>query len=132
MGLQDRDYMRKRPLKFPELHRRRWWMTWQSWLPMAAAVIAVLGAAVWVVRDARDLVGGSGPEPGSLLVNINTAPTDELETVPGIGPTRAAQIIAGRPWTTVDDLVRIPGIGPAQVDGMRPFLRTSGKAEERR
>jgi competence protein ComEA len=69
-----------------------------------------------------------GPDKGSLVVNINTASQEELETVPGIGPTRAAQIIAGRPWAKVEDLERLNGIGPVQVRDMSPFLTTDGPA----
>jgi len=53
-----------------------------------------------------------------------------LETVPGIGSARAAQIIAGRPYGSVDELDRLQGIGPAQVESMRPFLTTTGETRK--
>lgn len=68
---------------------------------------------------------------GDRRVNINTATQEELESVPGNGQTRAAEIIAGRPWASVDDLERLSGIGPLQVEQMRPFLRTEGTTEKR-
>jgi DNA uptake protein ComE-like DNA-binding protein len=45
-----------------------------------------------------------------------------LETIAGIGPTRAAQIVAGRPYESVDDLVNIVGIEGESIDGLRPFV----------
>lgn len=39
------------------------------------------------------------------LVNINTASEAQLENLWGIGPTRSAEIIKGRPYKTVDELV---------------------------
>lgn len=133
MGLQDRDYMR-RPYQPPSLADKVKSPLGGSRgaLVTLAAVIGVASAAVWLYRDARPLIGDFGPKEGSLVVNINTASQQELETIPGIGPTRAAQIIAGRPYGSVDELAKITGISPAQVQTMRPFLTASGDTTRRR
>lgn len=55
-------------------------------------------------------------------VNINTATQAELETLPGIGPARAEDIITHRPYASVDDLTRVPGIGPATLEELRPLI----------
>lgn len=51
----------------------------------------------------------------SGLVNINSATQEELESLPGIGPSTASKIIADRdangPFSTPDDLMRVTGIG---------------------
>ncbi len=85
-------------------------------------LITVLSSIVWLIRDSTELVRDYGPAPGSLIVNINSASITELETIPGIGSTRAAQIVAGRPYDSVDDLVNIVGIGDQSIDGLRPFV----------
>ena len=100
-------------------------------LAIAATVIAVASAGLWLYRDARGTVGSFGQAEGPLRVNINTATQEELESVPGIGPTRAAAIIAGRPWSSVDDLERLTGVGPRQIEELRPFLKTEGDTERR-
>ena len=65
------------------------------------------------------------PEAG-LLIDINTASAEQLQLLPGIGPSRARSIIEDRqamgPFSTIDDLQRIRGIGPATVEGVRPYV----------
>lgn len=48
-------------------------------------------------------------------VNVNEATQAALESVSGIGATKAKAIIAGRPWATVADLTAVAGIGPDQI-----------------
>jgi competence protein ComEA len=72
----------------------------------------------------------STPTPNApRLVNINTATQEELETLPGIGPSRAQDIIAYReangPFESVDDLENVSGIGPATIDGFRDRVTVS-------
>ena len=55
----------------------------------------------------------------STSVDINTASADELATLPGVGPIRAADIVRERQingrFRACDDLRRVAGIGPATV-----------------
>jgi competence protein ComEA len=64
-----------------------------------------------------------GP-PG--LTDLNTATVQELESLPGIGPTLAAAIIDFRskngPITRVDQLLAVDGLGPKKIEAIRPFL----------
>jgi len=67
-----------------------------------------------------------------LAIDVNVAGTAELESVPGIGPTRAAAIVADRervgPFADVDALERVKGIGPATVESIRPYV-TAGAVQ---
>jgi competence protein ComEA len=49
-----------------------------------------------------------------LLINLNTATLQQLQTLPGIGPTLARRIIAFREknhgFKRVEELLAIPGI----------------------
>jgi competence protein ComEA len=55
-------------------------------------------------------------------VNLNTASAEDLETLPGIGPTHAKAIIEGRPYKSVDDLERVKGLGKARIDTLRNLV----------
>ena len=67
--------------------------------------------------------GDDGGEIERGPVNLNTATTDDLEELPGVGPATAAAIVDDRtrngPYASVDDLERVPGIGPAKVAALR-------------
>jgi competence protein ComEA len=65
---------------------------------------------------------GGAPGLAGGLVNVNTATAAELESLPGIGVSKAQDIIAGRPYTVVDDLDRVPGIGTATLERLRPLV----------
>lgn len=73
---------------------------------------------------ASDGTASSGAaSPGSGLVNLNTATSEQLQTVKGIGPATAQKIIDYRqthgPFTSVDDLVNVDGIGAKTVNKLR-------------
>jgi comEA protein len=70
-------------------------------------------------------------KPPAAPVNLNTATSEELQLVPGIGPVTAEKILQMRKsygaFKSVDDLSAIRGIGPKRLEKMRKYL-TVGKA----
>lgn len=48
-------------------------------------------------------------------IDINTASAEELDEIVQIGTSRAEQIIALRPFESVDDMIRISGIGETHL-----------------
>jgi competence protein ComEA len=128
MGINDRDYMR-RPVS------RSWWRnrTPGELIGIAMVAITVASSAVWLLRDISGLFRGIAEPPmQSLVVNINTATSAELQSLPGIGDARARLIIAHRPYDSVDDLAKVKSIGPSLVSDLRPFLKTDGTTERYR
>lgn len=59
-------------------------------------------------------------------VNLNTATQEQLESLPGIGPSTAAKIMAYRqqngPFQQADDLMNVSGIGPGRFAKLRSLV----------
>jgi competence protein ComEA len=55
-------------------------------------------------------------------LNLNTATTDELQELKGIGPKLAEAIAKGRPYQTVEEITRVKGIGKGKLAAIREFL----------
>ena len=59
-------------------------------------------------------------------VNINTATLEELETLPGIGPTTAENILNYRlqqgPFQVIQEIQNVPGIGPATFAVIQDYI----------
>lgn len=55
-------------------------------------------------------------------VNINSASSSELDTLPRVGPVTAQKIIDSRPYTTVDDLLNKGVLGPKTFEGLKDFV----------
>ena len=52
-------------------------------------------------------------------VDLNNDPLIRLQTLPGVGPSLAQEILAARPLATYDDLAKVKGVGPAKVDSLK-------------
>jgi competence protein ComEA len=98
------------------------------------------GSRVYVPRigeeDVPDPLGptGGGGAPTSVAgseqpaapLDLNTATAEELDTLPGVGPTTAAAILEHRstngPFASVDELLDVTGIGEAKLEQLRPLV----------
>ena len=65
-------------------------------------------------------------KPPLKPININTATSEELQQVPGIGPATAEKILTMRKsygaFKSVDDLLAIKGLGKKRLEKMRKYL----------
>ena len=72
--------------------------------------------------------GNSPPDniPGTL-VDLNAASSEELQTLPGIGPGRAEAIIYHReshgPFTRIEDILEVSGIGEKTFESIQHLIR---------
>ncbi len=75
----------------------------------------------------------SRPDKGANLtrpVDVNRAGEEELQRLPGIGPTLARRIVEARrvaPFRSVDDLRRVRGIGVKTLEKLRPCVLVGSK-----
>ncbi len=67
-------------------------------------------------------------KPLPAPVDVNADPVDKLETLPGIGPALAREIVAARPIAGYEDIAKLKGIGPAKLDALRGRLKFAGAA----
>lgn len=99
----------------------------------AAHATALLAAAL-LLRAASDpttpprtelrrspATGGARLLYGEKL-DPNREPAEVLALLPGVGPARAAAIVAARPHCSLVDIDRVPGIGPATLRALSKFL----------
>jgi competence ComEA-like helix-hairpin-helix protein len=97
-------------------------MAWRPVFRVGLLVMAILSIATTLPANKK---------PPPAPVNLNTATSEELQQVPGIGPVTADKILQMRKsygaFKSVDDLRAVRGIGPKRLEKMRKYL-TVGKA----
>jgi competence protein ComEA len=115
---------------------------------LLAALLLVIAAALWTDQQGEDPAAGwetlnrdiertlkeweqTGKETVRYptvggKVPINVAPAAQLETLPGIGPSRAAAIVAYRsehgPFESLEELLEVKGIGRKTLDNLRDLI----------
>lgn len=71
--------------------------------------------------------------PELLLVDINSADTEELQNINGIGPALAQAIVDYRqrngPFASTEDLILVKGIGEKSLASMLPYCY-AGQAKQ--
>ena len=55
-------------------------------------------------------------------VDINSASEKELITLPGVGAKTAKEIVAARPFKTIDDLKNVKGIGDKTFEKLKAHV----------
>lgn len=73
------------------------------------------------------LPGSPMADPATTILDLNSATTDQLEQLPGVGEVLAARITEYRTtrggFTTVDQLREVSGIGPRKFQEIKPKVR---------
>ena len=101
--------------------------------PLLALFLAVItpAAPTVVVPDAiQEAKAAAAP---TQTVNINTATVQQLEALPGIGPSTAQRIVTYRekngPFKKLEDLMNVQGIGEKSFLKLRPHLTLGAQAD---
>lgn len=64
--------------------------------------------------------------PNSSLLNLNAVTSDQLETLPGIGPVLAERILVHRKnhglFRNIEDIMNVPGIGEKRFESIKEYI----------
>ncbi len=99
------------------------------------SLVAAMALASPVSAQRRATTSSDSAETAQLapsevgVVNIQTASAEQLTLLPGIGPAKAAAIVAYRDshaFHRIEDIMRVRGIGRATFRRLRPMLSVSG------
>jgi competence protein ComEA len=96
--------------------------------PQPAAQVIPIATPLPVASDATALpeLPTQLPPEESGPVDINTAPIDVLDRLPGIGPVIAGRIVEYRlahgPFQTLEELEQVAGISMRMVEELRPLV----------
>ncbi|HEV8250026.1 MAG TPA: helix-hairpin-helix domain-containing protein [Gaiellaceae bacterium] len=92
------------------------------------------GTQVVVPRRGEQVSAPAGADSGATSeesapggpIHLNTATSEQLETIPGVGPVTAQRIIDFReqngPFRSVDELDAVSGIGPKRLEELRGLV----------
>jgi len=96
-----------------------------AFLPLFSARIGAPDAIALLPADQRDAVA-CRLDPGAALILGRPIPVDRARApdwalLPGIGPKRAAAIVAARP-ESVEALSQVKGLGPKRIAAIRALV----------
>jgi len=98
--------------------------------PDATPASTQAGSVQVTVQPSADAIVRNDEPSTTALIDINSAPVAELDSLPGIGPAIAQRIIDYRtengPFESIDQLVEIEGVSARMVDELRPLVTVGG------
>lgn len=92
------------------------------------------GSRIYVPRKgesdpglSNDQTGSAGASAANSVLDLNTATAEQLDGLPGIGPSTAKKILDERKrvgrFRSVEDLLEVRGIGEAKLSDIRSLVR---------
>jgi competence protein ComEA len=100
---------------------------------IAALLVLSLGATTLGAQESRP--APKPPEAAMAPVNLNTATTAQLESLPGVGPALAQRIVEYRQqnggFKKVEDLMNVRGIGEASFLKIKALVTVTAPRADR-
>lgn len=99
-------------------------MSLKKSLGLALAALAVVGGSFMAFAASGTTTASKATVAMKIApVHINTATLAQLETLPGVGPKLAQEIIKHRPYKSARDLQsKVKGIGPTLWKKIAPYV----------
>ena len=95
----------------------------------AVNLAAPLSDGEQIVVPARGAAGAVSASAGSTIVDLNSATAEQLDALPGIGPSTAAKIVAYRQqhgaFHSLEELDAVSGIGPSKLAELKGLVTPS-------
>jgi len=93
---------------------------------MKQAVSLWLGAALLLSLALAAGASAQKKQPPAKPLDLNSATAEQLQQLPGIGPTLAKAIVSLReksgPFRRVEDLLAVPHITRRTIEKIRPYV----------
>jgi competence protein ComEA len=89
--------------------------------PAAPAAPAAAAPAKATKAPTAEKAAPAKLAPGEK-VNINSAPKEKLDALPGIGPVKAQAIIDGRPYAKPEDVMKVKGIKQGEYNKIKDLI----------
>ena len=99
-------------------------------LAMAALCAPGVASSALAAPPSRAPSANDAASAPAGVVNLNTATVEQLDALPGIGPSKAKAIVAHRekqPFERVQDILHVKGIGRGTFRKLRPMLAVTGE-----
>ena len=96
--------------------------------PVNLALVMQDGQHVYIpgIRELSTDDTGDAYDTGGSLIDINTASAPELQSLPGIGESKARAIIEYRersPFVSIEDIMNVPGIKENSFEKIKDRIR---------
>ncbi len=99
---------------------------------LGALCAALLLSAAPALASAQAAATSESTE--SAPIDLNSASAEQLASLPGIGPSKAAAIVSfreRRPFRRVEDILRVRGIGRATFRSIRDRIHVNESRRQR-
>lgn len=85
--------------------------------------LLVTGTLMAMAQEAKKEEPKTTPTPAeNQKIDINSAPLDVIEELPGIGIKLAQAIVDGRPYEKIEDLLKVKGIGEKRFAKLKDWV----------